>query len=280
MKDVDILKLHLHDLKRNTLITTDEEVELAKKAKNGDLEARNKLLTSNMRFVVNVAKKYQGRGLELEDLISEGYLGLIEAVEKFDPDRGYHFISYAVWWIRQSILKAIAEKKSPIRLPMNKINELTQIQNAKAQLKVLEKLNEDDELKEIANMLGMTKYHVREMLNISRDFLSLDGPLPGDDSGKLSLGDTIVSATSVDPYENALEINLKDSIKKALNTLDSKSAMILTMRYGLNGKKEMTLAECGKHFNLTKERVRQIEKKAIADLQRNSRRKILEDFVA
>ena len=278
-KDLDVINLHLKDINKIPLLKPDEETELARKAAAGDKNARDKLLTSNMRFVVNVAKKYQNRGLELEDLISEGYIGLIEAVEKFDVTRGYHFISYAVWWIRQSILKAISEKGRGIRLPMNKTNELAQIEKAQKSIHREGNKSEDEELSEIASMLGMTKYHVREMMDISREVLSLDAPVCADENGKSTLGDFLQNDSSSDPLEQALSISLKDTINSVLNSLDQKSAEVLRMRYGLNGGEGMSLAQVGAHSNLTKERIRQIEKKAISKIQNSYRSDLLSDYV-
>lgn len=278
-KDLDVINLHLKDINRVPLLKPEEETELAKKAASGDKAARDKLLTSNMRFVVNVAKKYQNRGLDLEDLISEGYVGLIEAVEKFDVNRGYHFISYAVWWIRQSILKAISEKSRGIRLPMNKTNELGQIEKAQKVIRREGNKSEDEELAEIASMLGMTKFHVREMMDISREILSLDAPVVADENGKSTLGDFLQNDASSDPLEQVLNSSLKDAINSVLNSLDSKSAAVLRMRYGLNGEKGMSLAQVGEKFNLTKERIRQIEKKAISKIQNSYRSDLLSDYV-
>ena len=278
MNDVDVVRLHLNDLNKVKMLTPEEEIELAKKAKNGDMEARNRILTANMRFVVNVAKKYQNRGLELEDLISEGYIGLIEALDKFDVDRGYHFISYAVWWIRQSILKAISEKSRAIRLPMNKTNELAQIEKAKRVVSSNGKKSEEKEFDEIAKMLGMTKYHVREMMNISQEMLSLDAPLSGNDSEKGTFGDVVPCTTYTDPVDDIMDMSLKDSIQMVLDTLDEKSAKVLTMRYGLDGNESMSLQEIGEYFNVTKERIRQIEKKALFKISNSSRKDVLKDF--
>lgn len=278
-KDLDVINLHLKDINKVPLLKPEEETELAKKAATGDKAARDKLLTSNMRFVVNVAKKYQNRGLDLEDLISEGYVGLIEAVHKFDVNRGYHFISYAVWWIRQSILKAISEKSRGIRLPMNKTNELSQIEKAQKAIRREGSKSEDEELAEIASMLGMTKFHVREMMDISREILSLDAPVVADENGKSTLGDFLQNDASTDPLEQVLNTSLKDAINSVLDSLDSKSAAVLRMRYGLNGGKGMSLAQVGAKFNLTKERIRQIEKKAISKIQNSYRSDLLSDYV-
>lgn len=279
-KDLDVMKLHLNEINKIPLLSNEKEVELAKKAASGDKAARDLLVSSNMRFVVNVAKKYQNRGLDLEDLISEGYVGLLEAVTRFDVDRGYHFISYAVWWIRQSILKAVYEKGRAIRLPMNRTNEILQIEKARKAVSGSSKKTEAQELDEIASMLGMTKYHVREMLDISRDTLSLDAPSSYDDSGKMTLGDSVASDTRSDPSENAMDSSLHDSIFEVLGTLDSKSAQVLRMRFGLDSGECMSLKQVGDHFNLTKERIRQIEKTAIMRIRNSSRKDKLVDYVA
>lgn len=279
-KDLDVMKLHLNEINKISLLSNEKEVELAKKAASGDKAARDLLVSSNMRFVVNVAKKYQNRGLDLEDLISEGYVGLLEAVTRFDVDRGYHFISYAVWWIRQSILKAVYEKGRAIRLPMNRTNEILQIEKARKAVSGSSKKTEAQELDEIASMLGMTKYHVREMLDISRDTLSLDAPSSYDDSGKMTLGDSVASDTRSDPSENAMDSSLRDSIFEVLGTLDSKSAQVLRMRFGLDSGECMSLKQVGDHFNLTKERIRQIEKTAIMRIRNSSRKDKLVDYVA
>lgn len=279
-KDLDVMKLHLSEINKIPLLSNEKEVELAKKAASGDKAARDLLVSSNMRFVVNVAKKYQNRGLDLEDLISEGYVGLLEAVTRFDVDRGYHFISYAVWWIRQSILKAVYEKGRAIRLPMNRTNEILQIEKARKAVSGSSKKTEAQELDEIASMLGMTKYHVREMLDISRDTLSLDAPSSYDDSGKMTLGDSVASDTRSDPSENAMDSSLRDSIFEVLGTLDSKSAQVLRMRFGLDSGECMSLKQVGDHFNLTKERIRQIEKTAIMRIRNSSRKDKLVDYVA
>jgi len=279
-KDLDVMKLHLNEINKIPLLSNEKEVELAKKAASGDKAARDLLVSSNMRFVVNVAKKYQNRGLDLEDLISEGYVGLLEAVTRFDVDRGYHFISYAVWWIRQSILKAVYEKGRAIRLPMNRTNEILQIEKARKAVSGSTKKTEAQELDEIASMLGMTKYHVREMLDISRDTLSLDAPSSYDDSGKMTLGDSVASDTRSDPSENAMDSSLRDSIFEVLGTLDSKSAQVLRMRFGLDSGECMSLKQVGDHFNLTKERIRQIEKTAIMRIRNSSRKDKLVDYVA
>ena len=205
--DDEVLGLYLKDIKNIPLLTHEEEIELAKKAQAGDKAAKNKLVNSNLRFVVNVAKKYQNHGLDLTDLISEGNIGLITAVEKFDFSNGYHFISYAVWWIRQSILKAVCEKSRGIRLPLNRANELVQIEHAR---KVVgNKKSEQQEYEEIASMLNMTSEHVRDMINISRDMVSLDAEVNNGDNSHTSFGDFQEDTLYGRPDENAIDEAMK-----------------------------------------------------------------------
>ena len=257
-KDLDVVRIHLNEIKKIPLLTNDEETQLATRAAAGDKAARDKLLTSNMRFVIKIASQYLNKGLEYEDLISEGYLGLMKALDHFDVSKGYHFISYAVWWIRQSIMKAIVDFGRPIRLPVNKDAELTEIKRACHSV--------------------MTKHHIREMLNISQEMISLDSPISGDSD--TALVDT-VSAGTFTPEDAAIDASLKTEIDKAFVGLDKKSVEVLNMRYGLNGQGERTLKEVGEKMNLSRERVRQIEKHAIAKIRANKICDIsLKDYVA
>ncbi|MDO5773678.1 MAG: RNA polymerase sigma factor RpoD/SigA [Spirochaetales bacterium] len=277
-KDLDVVRIHLNEIKRIPLLTNDEETQLATKAAAGDKAARDKLLTSNMRFVIKIASQYLNKGLEYEDLISEGYLGLMKALDHFDVSKGYHFISYAVWWIRQSIMKAIVDFGRPIRLPVNKDAELTEIKRACHSVNPHGKKSEEEELEEVALKLGMTKHHIREMLNISQEMISLDSPVGGDSD--TALVDT-VSAGTFTPEDAAIDASLKTEIDKALVGLDKKSVEVLNMRYGLNGQGERTLKEVGEKMNLSRERVRQIEKHAIAKIRANKICDIsLKDYVA
>ena len=273
----DVVKMHLNEVKKYPLLTPEQETEAAEKALNGDKKARDLILTSNMRFVIKVAAQYRNRGLDFEDLISEGYLGLMKALEHFDVAKGYHFISYAVWWIRQSILKAILDTGRTIRLPVNKEQELRQIKKAKNEINALGNKSEAEELDEVASMLGMTQYHVREMLEISRDMKRLDKTLAED--SETTLLDTIESEFMT-PEESAIDQAMKDDINAALDTMDRKSAAVLVMRYGLNGYGERTLKEVGEKMNLSRERVRQIEKKAVETLRDYAaKNKSLHDYV-
>lgn len=276
--DDNIISLYLKDINAIPLLTKEEENELAIRAAQGDKAAKDKIVTSNLRFVVNVAKKYQNHGLDLLDLVSEGNIGLLTAIERFDVTKGFHFISYAVWWIRQAVLKAICEKSRMIRLPLNRANELVQIE--KARKVITGNQSDEEELLEIAHMLNMDSSHVRDMLNISRDMVSLDAQLRPGDSESASVGDFMEDTRYSNPEELAITKNMQEEIDTVLSTLTEKEAEVIRYRFGLNGKKLMSLKEVGDVFHLTKERIRQIEKKAIRRLQHPSRSARLEAFVA
>ncbi len=275
-EDENILSMYLKEINRIPLLTRDEENDLAKKAVDGDEYARNRMIESNLRFVVNVAKKYQNQGLPLIDLINEGNIGLMNAIEKYDVERGYHFISYAVWWIRQAILKAICEKSRTVRLPLNRANELLQIQ--KMQRKLLYENGEDPTSIEIGSELQMDPQLIEDLLSISREMVSLDAPVYGD-PGNSTVGDFVE-----DNYRSADDIlmtkSLKDDINDALSLLSAKERDIIEMRFGLNGAIPMSLKEIGELYNLTKERIRQIEKKAIERMKQPTRLTALESYIA
>jgi RNA polymerase primary sigma factor len=275
--DENVLSLYLKEINRIPLLTREEEETVARAAAQGSREAQHKLVNANLRFVVNVAKKYQGQGLPLADLISEGNIGLLNAIERYDVDKGYHFISYAVWWIRQAILKAICEKSRMIRLPLNRANELVQIEKAKKL--VQEGESTDTEINEIARLLAMEPAHVSDLINISRDLVSLENPIYAEKDSSV-LGDFIEDETYQSPEKCATDSALLDDIEAVLNTLNPKEADIIRYRFGLGNRAPMSLKEIGDHFNLTKERIRQIEKKAIRRLQHPSRTYMLESYVA
>ena len=272
-----ILSTYLKEINKIPLLSREEEYDLAIKAVAGDKDAQDKLIKANLRFVVNVAKKYQNQGLPLMDLVSEGNIGLMNAVERFDATKGYHFISYAVWWIRQAILKAVCEKSRMIRLPLNRANELVQIDEARKE--VDSSKGEENELREIAGLLNMSKDHVRDIINISRDMVSLDVPVFADRDGN-TIGDFLEDSRYEQPEVSMIENALRDDIDAVLSTLTEKEARILRLRFGLNGNRAMSLKEIGDRFNLTKERIRQIEKKAIRRLQNPARMSRLEAYVA
>jgi RNA polymerase primary sigma factor len=258
-------------------MTREEEDAAARAAAKGDQRAKDRLVNANLRFVVNVAKKYQGQGFPLLDLISEGNVGLLNAVERYDVDKGYHFISYAVWWIRQAILKAICEKSRMIRLPLNRANELVQIE--KARKLIQNDTSGDKENREIARLLDMDAEHVNGLVNISRDMVSLENPVSTDKDSSL-LGDFIEDEAYGSPDQATVESALKEDIETVLGTLDKKEAEIIRFRYGLGNQSPLSLKEIGDRFHLTKERIRQIEKKAIKRLQHPARQRILESYVA
>jgi RNA polymerase primary sigma factor len=275
--DENILSMYLKEINKIPLLTKEEEDQIARAAAKGNKLAQDKLASANLRFVVNVAKKYQGQGLPLSDLISEGNIGLLNAIERYDVDKGYHFISYAVWWIRQAILKAICEKSRMIRLPLNRANELVQIEKAR-------KLVQDDhgaeaEINEIARLLDMDAAHVEDLVNISRELISLENPVYADKDSSL-LGDFIEDESYIPPDEQAVTSALQEDIETVLNTLNPKEADIIRYRFGLGDNVPMSLKEIGDRFNLTKERIRQIEKKALKRLQHPSRQRLLESYVA
>lgn len=278
INDEAILSIYLREIHKIPLMSREEENALALKAKMGDKAAKDKIVSANLRFVVNVARKYQGGGLDFVDLISEGNIGLLTAIEKFDSSKGYHFISYAVWWIRQCILKAICEKSRAIRLPLNRANELVQIEHARKLLGAGK--SEEQEIVEVAEMLNMDASHVREMLNINREMVSLDAQVRGSDSEGTTVGDLMEDSRYVSPYEKMLNKEMRRDIDETLDTLRPEEAHVLRMRFGLEGGKPMSLKEVGDTCNLTKERIRQIEKRAIVRMQHPRRMGKLEAYVA
>ncbi len=280
-KDENILSIYLKEINRIPLLSAEEETELAVKARAGDKIAKEKIVNANLRFVVSIAKKYQKKGIELEDLISEGNIGLLTAIEKFDVNKGYRFISYAVWWIRQSIMKAICEKSRSIRLPLNRANELVQIEHAKKAVAAYgENLSEEQELNEVANLLNMDQKHVREMIAISKDMVSLDMEVSGKDSSVTTFGEMIEDTIFEQPEEKSIANAMTSDLNEVIDTLKPAEAKVLRMRYGLTGKKPMSLKEIGDEFSLTKERIRQIEIHALKRMQHPVRSRRLESYIA
>ncbi len=274
--DTGSLSVYLREIKEIPLLTREEEVQVARGAKGGSKEAKDKLIVANLRFVVNVAKHYHNNSLSLSDLISEGNLGLITAVDKFDVDKGYHFISYAVWWIRQSILKAIYEKTRMIRLPLNRANELVQIEKAK---KEIEKYKESEAgIEEIADYLDIDKSRVTELINASKDIVSLETPLSSENDVD-TISDLIKDSKGENPERVIINRKLEESIEEVLSTLSEKESKVIKYRFGLEGERPQSLKEIGDKYNLTKERIRQIEKKALSRLRHPTRRRRLESYV-
>nr|WP_315145218.1 sigma-70 family RNA polymerase sigma factor [uncultured Flavobacterium sp.] len=269
------LDKYLQEIGKVDLITADEEVELTQKIKAGDQRALEKLTKANLRFVVSVAKQYQNQGLTLPDLINEGNLGLIKAAQRFDETRGFKFISYAVWWIRQSILQALAEQSRIVRLPLNKIGSINKINKMYA---LLEQSNErPPTAEEIAKELDMTVNDVRESMKNSGRHLSMDAPLvEGEDS---NLYDVLRSGESPNPDRSLIQESLRTEIERSLETLTPREADVVRLYFGLGDQHPMTLEEIGETFDLTRERVRQIKEKAIRRLKHTSRSKILKTYL-
>ena len=269
------LDKYLQEIGRVDLITADEEVELAQRIKAGDVAALEKLTKANLRFVVSVAKQYQNQGLTLPDLINEGNLGLIKAAQRFDETRGFKFISYAVWWIRQSILQALAEQSRIVRLPLNKIGSINKINKMYA---YLEQANERvPSAEEIARELDMSVNDVKESMKNAGRHISMDAPLvEGEDS---NLYDVIRSNESPNPDKSLILDSLRTAIERALETLTPREADVIRLYFGLGDQHAMTLEEIGETFDLTRERVRQIKEKAIRRLKHTSRSKILKTYL-
>ncbi len=269
------LDKYLQEIGKVDLITAEEEVELAQKIKAGDQRALEKLTKANLRFVVSVAKQYQNQGLTLPDLINEGNLGLIKAAQRFDETRGFKFISYAVWWIRQSILQALAEQSRIVRLPLNKIGSINKINKMFAYLEQAHERPPSAE--EIAKELDMTINDVKESMKNSGRHVSMDAPLvEGEDS---NLYDVLRSGESPNPDKNLLHESLRTEIERALETLTPREADVVRLYFGLGNQHPMTLEEIGETFDLTRERVRQIKEKAIRRLKHTSRSKILKTYL-
>lgn len=269
------LDKYLQEIGKVDLITADEEVELAQRIRAGDDRALEKLTKANLRFVVSVAKQYQNQGLTLPDLINEGNLGLIKAAKRFDETRGFKFISYAVWWIRQSILQALAEQSRIVRLPLNKIGSINKINKTYA---FLEQSHErPPSAEEIAKELDMTITDVKESMKNSGRHISMDAPLvEGEDS---NLYDVLRSGESPNPDKGLVHESLRTEIERALETLTPREADVVRLYFGLGSQNPMTLEEIGETFDLTRERVRQIKEKGIRRLKHTSRSKILKTYL-
>jgi len=274
-RDTASLDKYLHEIGKEELINAEEEVELARRIKKGDHTALDKLIRANLRFVVSVSKQYQNQGLSLPDLINEGNLGLIKAAQRFDETRGFKFISYAVWWIRQSILQALAEQARIVRLPLNKIGSINKINRTFTKLE--QKYEREPSVNEIAQTLEMAPDEVKESLKSSIRHISMDAPLVQDEEG--TLYDVILSKDSPSPDKGLLNDSLRKEIERALSTLTYREANVVRLYYGLNGKPPHSLEEIGEVFNLTRERVRQIKEKAIKRLKNATRCKNLKAYL-
>jgi len=269
------LDLYLKEIGKTPLITADKEIELAIKIHKGDNKALGELVKANLRFVVSVAKQYQNQGLSLADLINEGNIGLIKAAKRFDEKRGFKFISYAVWWIRQSILQALAEQSRIVRLPLNRVGTLHKIGKAHSNLE--QEFGRKPSTKEIAEKLEMPPDEVNDTLKISNSHLSLDAPFSDGESN--SLKDVIEDDLSPFPDSDIMRTSLSAEIEKVLATLTEREAEVVSLYFGLNRERALTLEEIGERFNLTRERVRQIKEKAIKRLRHATRSKNLRAYV-
>lgn len=269
------LDKYLQEIGKVDLLTPDEEVILAQRIKEGDQQALEKLTKANLRFVVSVAKQYQNQGLSLGDLINEGNLGLIKAAQRFDETRGFKFISYAVWWIRQSILQALAEQSRIVRLPLNRVGSLNKISKTFSELE--QRFEREPSPDELAEVLEVTTAEVVDTMKISGRHVSMDAPfVQGEEN---SLLDVLENDMEVTPDQELMNDSLRREVQRALSTLTQREADVIALYFGLNGEHSMTLEEIGEKFNLTRERVRQIKEKAIRRLRHTSRSKALKPYL-
>jgi RNA polymerase primary sigma factor len=274
-RETPSLDKYLHEIGKVELITAEEEVELARHIKQGDCKSLEKLVNANLRFVVSVAKQYQNQGLGLPDLINEGNLGLIKAAQRFDETRGFKFISYAVWWIRQSILQALAEQARIVRLPLNKIGSINKINKMLADLE--QRFEREPTLMELSQAMELAPNDIKESIRTSGRHISMDAPIGQEDDGNMY--DILLNVDAPSPDKGLLTDSLRKEIERALSTLSIREANIIRLYFGLNGKYPHTLEEIGEEFSLTRERVRQIKEKAIKRLKHTTRCKILKTYL-
>ena len=274
-RDTASLEKYLHEIGKVDLISAEEEVALAQRIKQGDIEALEKLTKANLRFVVSVSKQYQNQGLSLQDLINEGNLGLIKAAQRFDETRGFKFISYAVWWIRQSIMQALAEQSRIVRLPLNRIGSLNKINKAYAKLE--QEYEREPNSKEIADMLQVDEDEIKTSFRNNGRHISMDAPLLNDDENNLY--DLISSEQAPNPDKELINDSLKIEIERAISTLTAREADVLRLYFGLNRKVPLSLDEIAEKYELSRERVRQIKERAIRRLKQTSRSKLLKTFL-
>ncbi|REE02040.1 sigma-70 family RNA polymerase sigma factor [Marinoscillum furvescens] len=274
-RESESLDKYLQEIGKVELITAEQEVELAKRIKEGDQLALDKLTKANLRFVVSVAKQYQNQGLTLGDLINEGNLGLIKAAQRFDETRGFKFISYAVWWIRQSILQALAEQSRIVRLPLNRVGSLNKISKAFSELE--QKFEREPSPVEMAEMLEVSEDEVIDTIKISGRHISMDAPFAGGEESTLL--DVLESDDDTPPDNVLLCDSLRREVQRVLATLTTRESDVVALYFGLNGRQALTLEEIGEKFQLTRERVRQIKEKAIRRLRNTSRSKSLKTYL-
>jgi RNA polymerase primary sigma factor len=269
------LDKYLTEIAKVDLITAEQEAELAKRIRNGDQIALEKLVKANLRFVVSVAKQYQNNGMSLGDLINEGNVGLIKAASRFDETRGFKFISYAVWWIRQSIMQALAEQSRIVRLPLNRVGSLNKISKAFSELE--QKYHREPSVEEIANLLDISVDEVMNNQQLSGRHVSVDAPfVQGEEN---SLLDVLQDNGEQTPDQGLMEGSLRKEVKRALSTLSERESLVISSYFGLDGSQAMTLEEIGEKFDLTRERVRQIKEKATRKLKNSTRSKLLKAYL-
>jgi len=274
-RDTLSLDKYLHEIGKVELLSAEKEVELAKRIKRGDREALETLIKANLRFVVSVSKQYQNQGLSLPDLINEGNLGLIKAAERFDETRGFKFISYAVWWIRQSILQALAEQARIVRLPLNKIGSINKIN--KAFNKLEQEFQREPTAEEIADIMDLKTDLIEDSMSFSNVHVSMDAPLRDEEGNNMY--DVMLNEDSPLPDEKLIDTSLRQEIERSLATLGEREAEILRYYFGLKGYQQHTLEEIGDEFGLTRERVRQIKEKAIKKLKNQYRNRLLKTYL-
>lgn len=274
-REIASLDKYLQEVSKIEMIDSNQEIELARRIHIGDKSALEKLIRANLRFVISVSKQYQNQGLSLPDLINEGNLGLMKAAQRYDETKGFKFISYAVWWIRQSILQALAEQSRIVRLPLNKIGAIHKINRAHIHLE--QENQRTPSAEELAEVLDMTEEEIKVCIRNTGKHISMDAPLVEDED--INLYDVLSSSNSSSPDKDLIVESLKIEIERVLKTLTSKEADIIRLYYGLNKKNPSSLEEISKNFNLTKERVRQIKEKAIKKLKQNFRRQLLQSYL-
>lgn len=269
------LDKYFNEISKVPLISPEEEVALARRIKDNDQDALEQLVKSNLRFVVSVAKQYQNQGLSLPDLINEGNLGLMKAAQRFDETRGFKFISYAVWWIRQSILQALAEQSRIVKLPQNRIGSINKVNKAMAELE--QRFEREPTVEELSELLELASADIKEALQSSTKHLSMDAPLVTEEDGNLY--DVIGSSDSQMPDNNLIEESLRREIERILHSLSEIEAEVVRLYFGLNGNHPFSLEEIGEEVGLTRERVRQIKEKAIKKLKSTTRSKVLKSYL-
>ena len=271
------LDLYFQEIGKYELLTPDEEVELAIRIKNGDMEAQNKLVKANLRFVVSVAKMYQNQGISLGDLINEGNIGLVKAALRFDETRGFKFISYAVWWIRQGIMSAIADQSRVVRLPLNRVGNLNKLGKAYRELE--QEYERKPTTEELAKILDITSDEVAYILQIASRQVSVDAPIASSDENKSTLMDVLYNEDQSMPDKVLIDDSLKNEVADILSTLDEREAEVLRLSFGIGNNQKATLEEIGEKFNLTRERIRQIKETALRKLRASKKSRKLKDYL-